>query len=243
MTLYNNSAFGPPYKNTMRMGTSIQPNYLFGAFEYKTEPFRFAVTGVALASNVATYTVQLIGGGGPAPSVAPAVGAKMGVRGTATSSGLFNVDPAIVTAVTFNATTGAGTISCALTGANVSQTADTGVLVVNPVETPDKITGVVSSQAVALIFTPDESDNSRCLFAECKWVGTLPTTATVVLEAANVDDDSRYVNLGTVCTVASGAVTQAGAEFSFIMGKFLRLKVSAFTGGDSTTGLVGTVFA
>jgi len=95
---------------------------------------------------------------------------------------------------------------------------------------------------VALIYTPDESDNSRCLFAECKFTGTVPTSATVVLQVANVDDDARYQTVGTIATVAGGAVTQAGAEFSFLMGKFIRMKVTALSGGDSTSGIVGTIF-
>lgn len=243
MALYSNSAFGPPFKNIVRMGTSIEPNYLFGSFDYKTQPFVFTVSQVELTSNVATLTVQLQSGGGPSPQVAPVVGAKMGVRGTTSNSGLFNVDPTTITAVTFDKATGAGTISFALTNANVAATADTGMVSVQPYETPDLVDAVAASQPIALVYTSDESDNSRCLFAEVKWTGTLPTSATVVLEAANVDDDSRYVSLGTVATVAAGAVTQAGAEFSFIMGKFVRLKVSAISGGDATTGIVGTVFA
>ena len=77
----------------------------------------------------------------------------------------------------------------------------------------------------------------------------MPTAATVVLQAANVDQDSRYVTLlnsgGTnvLASVAGSAVVQNGAEYSFIMSKFLRAKVLSMTGGDSTTGLVVTLFA
>jgi hypothetical protein len=79
-----------------------------------------------------------------------------------------------------------------------------------------------------------------------------------VLESANIDLDGRYYVLqnnfgvsttgviaqsGNLATVAGGAVTQNGAEYSFIMGKFLRAKVLTYTGGDATTKLVVTVFA
>jgi hypothetical protein len=108
------------------------------------------------------------------------------------------------------------------------------------------------------VFTPDEDDNSRCLFAEAVWSGTMPSAAVVVLQVANVDDDARYyavsnafgVAAGAVvassvnlATIAGSAVTQAGANYQYIMGKFLRAKVLSMTGGDGTTGLVVTLFA
>jgi hypothetical protein len=48
---------------------------------------------------------------------------------------------------------------------------------------------------------------------------------------------------GNLATIVSSSVTQSGAEYSFIMGKFLRAKVLSMTGGDGTTGLVVTLFA
>lgn len=258
MTLYSNSAFGPPYKTIARMGTQTEPNYLFGSFDFKTQPWIFEVASVAVTSDVATVTGTLKSGGGASPTVVPLVGAKMGIQGTQTNSGSFNVDPATVTAVTFTPSTGAVSVSFALTHANVSVTTDSGILVINPSEAPDLVAAGSASAPIALIFTPDESDNSRCLFAEAKWSGTSPTAATVVLQVANVDDDSRYQTIqnlyGTapgavvaasdaLATIASSAVTQAGAEYSFIMGKFIRAKVLSMTGGDGTTGLVVTVFA
>jgi hypothetical protein len=246
MALYSNSAFGPPYKTVHRMGTQTEPNYLFGSFDFKANPFLFQVTQVSLAANVASITGTLISGGGganPSPYTAPQVGAKMGVRGTQSNGGLFNVDPATVTAVNWNPATGQATISFGLTNANIGATPDKGMMVVNPLEVPDTPLALnMASRPIALIYTPDESDNSRCLFAECTFQGTMPTSATVVLQVANVDDDSRYQTVGTVATVAGGAVTQAGAEFSFLMGKFIRMKVTALSGGDGTSGIVGTVF-
>jgi hypothetical protein len=258
VTLFSNSAFGPPYKTIFRLGTQTEPNYLFGTFDTKTQPWLFEVTNVALTSDVATVTGTLRSGGGPTPLVAPQVGAKMGVQGTQSNAGLFNVDPATVTAVSWNAQTGVASISFALTAGNVSSTADVGTMVVKPYETPDLVSAGSSSAAAALIFTPDESDNSRCLFAEAKWTGTMPTAATVVLQVANVDDDSRFMTVGNIqgcapggtvaasdalATVASSAVTQSGAQYSFIAGKFIRAKVLSMTGGDGTTGLVVSVFA
>ena len=257
MSIYNNSAFGPPYKQVKRLGTQTEPNYLFGDFDFKTQPWSFGITQVALSANVATVTGTLKGGGGASLNVAPMAGAKMGVRGTASNSGIFNADPATVTAVSWNAATGIVSVSYALSHGNVSTTADTGELVILPLETADPVGAGTASQPIALIFSPDESDNSRCLFAEAKWTGTQPSAAVVVLQVANVDDDARYMTVtnaqgcapgGSVtasqnmATIAGSVVTQSGAQYSFIMGKFVRAKVLSMTGGDGTTGLIVTVF-
>lgn len=258
MPLYSNSAFGAPFKTVARMQTDLEPNYLFGKFDNKTQPWMFNVANVTVAANVAIVAGALVSGGGASPNNVPSVGAKIGVRGTKTGSGIFNVDPTTAQTVTWSAGTGAISVTFPLTSANIATAPDSGTLVVQPFETPDLVAQGSSSAPVALVFSPDESDNSRCLYAEAKWTGTIPTTATVVLQVANVDDDSRYATVensqGTsptavvaasnaLASVAAGAVTQSGAQYSFIMGKFVRAKVLAMTGGDGTTGLVVTVFA
>lgn len=267
MAFYSNSAFGPPQKFVPRLGTQTQPNYLFGSFDFKTEPYIFQVTNVTVASNVAIVAGTLLrGGGGTIPNNAPQAGAKIGIRGTTTNGGIFNVDPTIATTVTWTASTGAISVTFPLTHADVATAPDTGTLVVNQVEIPDvPIILNSASSPLALIFTPDESDNSRCLFAEVRWFGTIPSAATVVLQVSNVDDDgygatpvSRWQIVenaygtapgGTVAassslaTIAGSAVTQSGAMYQFLMGKFIRAKVTALTGADSTTGLVVSVFA
>jgi hypothetical protein len=257
MALYSNSAFGPPYKKVARLQTASQPQYLFGSRSTQTEAFLFQVTAVSLASDVATLSVSLKSGGGPSNLVLPQVGAKMGVQGTQTGGGVFNVDPTTVTAVDYNSAEGTGTISYALTSGNVSSTPDSGNLVVQSFETPDLVSAGTASAPYSLVFSPDEDDNSRSLFAEAKWSGTVPTAATVVLQVANVNDDSRYQVVANVqgtsptgvvassdalATIAGSAVTQSGALYQFIMGKFIRAKVLSMTGGDDTTSLIVTLF-
>lgn len=252
MPLYQQSVFKP---SPQRMQANFLPIYLFGSFDTKVTPFVYKVTHVARTTNVATLTVTLQSGGGSLPgSSLPSVGAILGVQGAVTAG--FNTNYAAVTAV---AITGAsGTISYANSGANVATTADVGTCVVLPGEQADvDVVQGSTSAPVALSFTPDDADNSRCLSAEAKWVGTMPTSATVILQWANVDDDSRYMTLqnaqgclstgvvaasDALATVASGAVTQSGAQYSFILGKFLRAKILAMTGGDATTGLIVTLF-
>ena len=267
--LYSNTAFRPSIYQTIRMGTTTEPNYLFGSLDSKTEPWVFAINNVAISANVAIVQATLRQGGGASPLVAPRVGAKMGIRGTTTNGGIFNVDPTAVSTVTWTPSTGAIAVTFPLTHADVGAITDTGDLIIQPYETAD-LTGTsagAASAPVALIFSPDESDNSRCLFAEVRWTGTLPTAATVVLQVANVDDDgygaspvSRWqtvqnaygtlqggstivaqsANLGVI---AGSAVTQSGAMYQFLMGKFIRAKITALTGADATTGIICSVFA
>lgn len=256
--IYSNSAFGPPFKTIARMSTQIEPNYFFGSRDYKTEPWLFNITNLSLTGNVATATVVLISGGGAFATLLPAVGSKMGVQGTVSNGGVFNVDPAIVTASTVVYATGAGTISWALVHANIVSTPDAGMLVVQSAEVPDLVVAGSASSPFALVFTPDESDNSRCIGAQARWTGTVPTASVVVLQGANVDDDSQYMCIENVqgcsptgtlapsdalAVITGSAVTQSGAFYSFIGIKFLRAKVLSQTGGDSSTGLICTVFA
>lgn len=256
--LYSNSAFGPPFKNIRRLSTQIEPNYLFGSRDYKTDQFLFNITNVALSSNVAIVYGTIVSGGGDSPLNVPSVGAKIGIRGTQTNSGLFNVDPTTAATVTWDASTGAAVVTFPLTHADVGNIADVGQLVIQSIEQPDLVAAGTASAPFALVFTPDESDNSRSLFAELRWTGTVPSAATVVIQVANVDDESRYVTVknsqgnlagasvatsDNLAVIAASAITQSGALYQFIMGKFIRAKILTMTGGDGTTGAVCTLFA
>ena len=260
MGIYNNTAFTPPYNNTLRMTTGVV-TYLFGRLDQHTEPFRFAISHIAGNGTDATATVQLVSGGGgtggaqgsEVPQPIPVVGAVMGVQGLTHSA--FNTDPTTVVAVSLNSS-GAGTIEYANTN-SLSAAADSGTLIVWPYEYPDLVAQGTASIPVAQTFTPDDSDNSRCLFADVTWYGTMPSAATVVLQGALRYRDAAYYVIqnargvsttasvaasDALATIAGSAVTQSGALYQFIMAKFLRVKVTAMTGGDGTTGLVVRLF-
>lgn len=255
--IYNNSAFNPQV--VTRISTSQQPQYLFGNQNPDSQRFVFTVTSVAITSNVATVGIAIKSGGGPNNNFVPVVGSKMGVRGTATNSLAFNVDPTTVTGVTYNAALGTGTVTYALTHANVTTTADVGEVTIWPSEVPDLVASGTASAPLALIFTPDEAANERAVFVEAVWSGTLPTTATVKLQVANVNDNSRYyayqnsfgttpggiitVSNDVLASVAGGVVTQNAAMYTYVLGKFVRAIVTGMTGGDGTTALVVTIFA
>ena len=100
------------------------PVYAFGSFNDRVSPTKMGISNVALTTNVATLTVQVYEGN------IPAVGSLITVQGTQNSAGLFNVVNVALTGVTINAITGAGTVTFALTHANVGSAADSGIAIV-----------------------------------------------------------------------------------------------------------------
>src|SRR6185437_1165713 len=111
----------PTYNSPLTRPQLLQkgvPAYLFGGLNMLQGNAMGRVTQTALATNVGIVSVSI--GEGPAPKV----GDLITVWGTAEQTGLFNVNRALITAVSITGSTGAGTISFALTGTNQSATAD-----------------------------------------------------------------------------------------------------------------------
>ncbi len=220
MPAYDNS----PFKPIPHLLIPGQNTYLLGSYAQDASPSKFQVTSVALASDVATVTGTLIEGN------APAVGSLISIRGTQTGSGLFNVTNVALTAVTVTAATSAITVTFALTGSTVTTTADAGLAIVPQPEIPETL---VAEASIAC--TPQNNETflevGRILSTTVEFP-TLPTAATVVLQGANVDQNSEYSTIATVATVASGAQTTpvVTAISSPINYRFYRFLVSGVTG-------------
>jgi hypothetical protein len=161
-----------------------------------------------------------------------------------------------LTASTYDAATGIGTLSFALEGADIAQVNDVGQMVVQSAEIGDPVAQGTASRAMALSFNREEEDSSRCMYAEAVWSGTLPTSATVCLEYANVNSDERFAvaqnvygtsSTGTIAasdalaTIADSAVSQSGASYQFALFRFVRARVLDLVGGDGTTTLTVTL--
>lgn len=199
------------------------PAYLFGALNMLRGNVRGYVTQDAIASNVATFTVSI--NEGPAPLV----GDLLTVWGTALQSGIFNVTRALITAVNINASTGAGTISCALTGTNQSATADPGAFLCEVGETYETL-AAGKSQAV-LVQAPQ--GDSQFTIPMAVTFQTIPTAVTVTLQKAIRDIDGEYTNTTAAVTVASSAYTAGPVvEATLERGYFYRALVSGLTLGS-----------
>ena len=228
MPAYNVSPFGPP--PVLMVGGRTE--WLYGNQSDTVSPIKMSITSVAITSNVATVIGTIVSG------PAPAVGNLVSIQGTKTSSGLFNVTNVALASVTTNATTGVTTLTFPLTNANVTTTSDSGFAVVPTPITYDTLVAGSSKQAASAENDPSENDE-RAYFAQV-FFGTVPTTATVTLQASLVDQDSAYQTVGTVATVVGSAVTQNAATFSSMNYKFLRFNVSGLTGtGTIAAALMG----
>lgn len=233
MPLYSTSAFAP----LPEVAIPAKPAYFFGSLNTNTDDTYLRITNVALTSNVATVTGTIYRGN------IPAAGSLITIQGTKTSGGLFNVSGVALTAVSVTASTGIGTFSFALTGSNVSSTADAGMGIVPIPETSE----VCANGTSVAVYVP--SNELRDLGQKSITVATtfpsLPTAATVTLYTAisNTDNPVEWTQMGVVATVAGGVITVPAnasanggvATFSTPAGRFFRLVISGVSGGTNPT--------
>jgi hypothetical protein len=218
---------GSPFAPSPVLLVSDHPQFLYGGFADNVSPTKMSISTVAVASNVVTLGVQVVSGN------IPAVGSLISVQGTTSDSGTANVTNVAIASVSISASTGAGTLTYDATASNQSTTADSGLAIVPQPITYDTLANGSSISAA----TPNNdplTDGARTLQAQV-FFGSLPTTATVILEGSAINQDSAYSSLGTVATVVGGAVTQSQAQFQLTMSRFLRFNVSGVTGGSSPT--------
>lgn len=223
MPSYSNSAFKPmPVLLTAGM-----PEYLFGSFSYDKAPTKMIVTNSALTTNVATLTVTVIEGD------IPAVGDFVTVVGTSNGAGALNVTHVALTAVTITASTGQGTISFALTHANITSAADSGLAKTLPAETSEAIANG-SSVSVVLPFNNPNTNGARTVVLALNTpANTLTGTVVFNLQESLRDEDSEFANIGTSISVPTTA-TVTTKEYTLTAGRFYRGNVSGITGGAGT---------
>lgn len=218
MPAYQNNPF-----STARFLQKGVAEYLFGSYNYHQANTRMLVSNVALTTNVATLTVQIVEG------EIPIVGALVSVQQTASTAGLFNVNRAPITGVTINATTGAGTITFALTHANVGSTANTGSAIA---EVPEVGEAIVAQASVPCVVAAPEGDSQFTVPVSVTF-STLPTAVTVSLQMAIRDNDAEYTTLGNVAVVAGSNYNQGPiGAFTLQRGYFYRFINSGLTLGS-----------
>lgn len=176
------------------------------------------VTNVALTSNVATVTVTGWSGANPI------VGTPITIRGSQVSSGAFNVSNAVLTGTTLDAS-GNGTVTFALTHADVVSAADTGTLTFPPQVTGE--TAVAAGTIAGALARPSAARSTNAVFAQL----TLPAAGVTALTAtAQVSEDNvNWVTRTEVLTVAGSAIT-AGSVYFETTALFVRFLLSGLTG-------------
>lgn len=202
------------------------PTYVWGSLNDRVSPTRMTVSNVALTSNVATLTVQVIEGN------VPVAGQLVTVTGTQTASGAFNVTAVAIASATINAATGAGTITFALTHANVSSTADSGLAVAPQIVAPEAVTTNENSAAVALPMAQDGKSISG-FSVEIAWASGTSAGAVSV----QVTDDNS--NGGDWWTVSVITYPQTRYDPAGLSAQFVRLQLStALTGASTIAGRI-----
>lgn len=225
MPTYIDSPFQTP--QVVQEGTLC---YLFGSYNSHQANTKMWVTNSALTTNVATLTVQITEG------EIPTVGSFISVQQTQAGSGAFNVNRAVITGVTIVATTGAGTITFALTHANVTSVADSGTAIAEVPEVPEV---VANGNSVACIFQSPKGD-SQFTVPLAVTFPTLPTAASVDLQAALHNINSEFTKVATVVVVAASAFTSGPfAQATLQRGYYYRLAVSGLSGTGTIVGKIG----
>lgn len=219
MPLYNSPAIPP---QLLQKGV---PAYFFGSLNMLQGNAKGTVADTALATNVATVTVQI--NEGPIPKV----GDLITVWGTALQTGLFNITRAVITAVNITPATNAGTISYALTGSDQSITADGGRFLCEPGETAEALTTSTFSAPITVQAPQGDSQFTLPLAVSCP---SVPTAATFTLQVAIRDIAAEYTNTATVVTIAGGVFTAGPCvQATLQRGYVYRLAVTGVSGGTS----------
>jgi hypothetical protein len=204
--------------------------YSFGSFDDHNPGTRMLVTAVAITTNVATLTVQILEG--PIPVVSATSAPLITVQGTktVTSGGApnFNVTNVALASVSITASTGKGTVTLALTSSNIATTVDSGMALVPPPELSEALTAVAGLQ-FAMQAVSGLASNSR----DVSWViatPSAPSSFTAALQIADVDQEAEYTAIDT--TTAIGLRVVLGVRANFI-----RIKYTAVSGGTNPTSI------
>lgn len=228
MPAYSNSAFAP----LPEVAIPAKPAYFWGSLPVTTQDTLGRVTNVALTSNVATVTITIYQGN------IPVVGNFITVSGSTNNSGLFNINQAKITAVSGTPSTGVYTISYALTNANVTSVADSGMAIIPIAEVAEAL---ANSTSVAIYVPSNELRDlgQRNITVACSFP-SLPTAATVTLYTAINNNPQaaspEWTSMGVIAVVAGGAQTAGPLQtYAVPAGRFFRTVVTGVSGGTTPT--------
>jgi hypothetical protein len=227
MPAYVNSPFTPPI-----LAMKGVPTYLWGTFDFRVGNTNAALTNSALTSNVATVTVQIMGG------PMPVIGGLISIINSTAGSGALNVARAVITGVTINSGTGAGTITFALTNSNITSVADAGTVIIEPAEVPEALVNNTGSIA-ALFQVPDGAGQYTIPVSVI--FPTPPTGVTVTLQRALRNNAAEFTNDTSAQVVYASSAYTSGpvVEATLERGYLYRLYVSGLTGTGTIVGKLG----
>lgn len=199
------------------------PGYSAGSYALGQAGTRCYVTTVAIAANVVTLGVRIVEGN------IPTVGSLITVRGTVVGTAAVNVTNVALASVSIVAATGLGTVTYAATAANLSTTPDGGQALI-PVPEVAELLAIQKWQQLGVPFSNPELVTGRVI--SWSWsTPSAPATLALQLEGAINDVDTEYAIIGVSQTTLLGTVI-GNVPVGI---RFLRINVTAFTGGSSPT--------
>jgi hypothetical protein len=205
---YVSTPLGPP-PQLLQPGL---PAYAFGSLPLGPTA-RFQINQVAITSNVATVRGNVIEGN------IPSIGQLITIQGTSNNTPLFNVSNATITGVNISQPSGTGTITFALTHADVVAIADNGVALIPVAEVGELILTGTASRAFAIQDIAGWNENGKTVTWSVSYP-TAPSSVTMALQGALVDQDSQYATLDSSTNIAGD-----GPRMSTLINiRFLRAK-------------------
>ena len=176
-------------------------------------------------------TIQIITG------PLPVVGSLISIINSTAGSGALNINRAVITGVAINQMTNAGTVTFALTNANIASVADAGSVIIEPAEVPETLTN--NSYSIPCVFQAPEGD-SQFTVPFAVTFPTVPTAATVTLQRAIANRAAEFTNTSAVVTVAASAYTAGPVVLATLeRGYIYRAAVTGVTGSGLIVAKVG----
>lgn len=198
--------------------TSGLPAYSAGSFPVGQQPAKFYVQNITASGSVVTLGVRQIEGN------IPAVGQLVTVIGTAQAGALANVTNVALSAVSITPATGIGTLQYSSAAPALAQTNDGGMAIAQVNDVGETL-AIQKYQQFCL-------DPTGGYGITWQWAcPSAPATISLQLEGAINDTDAEYTIIGTAQTTVSGTIVSTVPELV----RFVRVNVTAFTGGASPT--------
>jgi len=220
----------PPFINSAlspaRLLQKGVPAYLIGSFSQQVGNTKIAVTNNEIVADVATVQGQLISGPLPVP------GSLISIINTTNSAGAFNVDRAVITAVSFVASTNVMTITFALTATAQALTADHGTAIIEPAEVGETVTSAGFISVPVVVQAPEGDSQFTLPMSVTAGAGITAMTAT--LQVAIKAQSNEWTNTAFVSTVAA-PVVQATLQRGYLY----RVAITGVTGSALVVAKIG----
>jgi hypothetical protein len=219
-----------PFKPMPFVLMSGFPSYLWGKFNDKTSPTLGNVLSDSGNGTTSNVTVQILSGN--VPIVSALSKPLITIVGSANAAGAYNVTNAALTAVSAAMNPDSGIYTFSFLGSGTSATAADGGQFSVPQPEVAEVLVAAASVPVAVSFNTATLNQGKTLSAVVSFP-TVPTTAVVTLQSADIDLDSEYADIATVVSVTGSVVTGGQISIGTLDARFYRFNTTGVTGSGT----------